>query len=434
MATTGISRTADRAPQNQELQDKASEHQAAPVPLRRNARFQLLWGGAAASTLGIQVSDTAFPLLLLAMTGSATLAGAFGALQMAASLLFGIHGGAVADRCDRRRVLVVADGSRLLAALSVPVAMALGRFTVVHALLVAVVIGATIAYSGPVRLLAVRSVVPPEQLRQALTQDEARLSGAGLMGPPLAGLLLGAGRSVPFLGVAVASLLSLLAACAVRFSRHAEPAAAGPRKDGLRERGGALAGFRYLLADRTLRATVAVVFAINLIGSAMVLPVIVLLRERGASSGGIGLALAGEAVGALAGALLISRLHRLAGPGVLLLGVAWTAVPLFLAPLLPGGAVTVFAALLAMGLGVPALRVMIDLLVFQQVGEELRGRVIGATMTLFTLGMPAGLFGSGVLLDHVAPGAALAVMAGLLALALLPATFDRTLRRAAWPL
>jgi MFS family permease len=432
MTTTGISSAAGPAAREQGPREAAGPVGArpdGPVPLRRNVRFQLLWGGAAASTLGIQVSDTAFPLLLLAMTGSATLAGAFGALQMAASLLFGIHGGAVADRCDRRRVLVVADGVRLLAALSVPVAMALGRFTVVHALLVAAVIGATIAYSGPVRLLAVRSVVPPEQLRQALTQDEARMSGAGLMGPPLAGLLLGAGRSVPFIGVAVSSLLSLLAACAVRFPRHAERPAAGPR-----ERGGALAGFRYLLADRTLRATVGVVLAINLVGSAMVLPVIVLLRERGTSSGGIGLALAGEAVGALAGALLVSRLHRLAGPGVLLLGVSWTAVPLFLAPLLPGGAVTVFAALLAMGLGVPALRVMIDLLVFQQVGEELRGRVIAATMTLFTLGMPAGLFGSGVLLDHVAPGAALAVMAGLLALALLPATFDRTLRRAVWPL
>ncbi|MCX5212316.1 MFS transporter [Kitasatospora sp. NBC_00240] len=431
----------------------ATRKSAQPVPLRRNLRFQLLWGGSAASTLGLHVSDTAYPLLLLAMTGSSTLAGAFGALQIAASVLCGVHGGSVADRYDRRRVLIAADSVRLLAALSVPLAMALDAFSVVHALLVAVVIGATIAYSGPVRLLAVRSVVAPEQLRQALAQDEARMSGAGLAGPPLAGLLLGAGRAVPFLGAALASLLSLASACLVRFPGRAEPAAptvaAGSAADraagevartatdavtATKEDGsGALAGFRHLLADRTLRATLAVVFGINLVGSAVVLPVIVLLRERGVSSGGIGLALAGEAVGAMAGALLVSRLHRLAGPGALLLAVAWFAVPLFLAPLLPGGAATVFAALFLMGLGVPALRVMIDLLVFQQVAEELRGRVIAATMTLFTVGMPAGLFGSGVLLDHVAPGTALSVLALLLALGLLPATFDRTLRRAVWP-
>ncbi|MFE3107403.1 MFS transporter [Kitasatospora indigofera] len=425
---------------------------AQPVPLRRNLRFQLLWGGSAASTLGLHVTDTAYPLLLLAMTGSSTLAGAFGALQMAASVLCGVHGGSVADRYDRRRVLIAADSVRLLATLSVPLAMALDAFSVAHALLVAVVTGATLAYSGPVRLLAVRSVVAPEQLRQALAQDEARMSGAGLAGPPLAGLLLGAGRAVPFLGAALASLLSLATACLVRFPGRAEPAAPAAATTGTAadeatgatsgtttgaaaaaKDSGALAGFRHLLADRTLRSTLAVVFGINLVGSAVVLPVIVVLRDQGVSSGGIGLALAGEAVGAMAGALLVARLHRLAGPGALLLAVAWFAVPLFLAPLLPGGAVTVFAALFLMGLGVPALRVMIDILVFQQVAEELRGRVIAATMTLFTVGMPAGLFGSGVLLDHVAPGTALAVLALLLALGLLPATFDRTLRRAGWP-
>ncbi len=290
------------------------------------------------------------------------------------------------------------------------------------------VIGASVAYGGPVRLLAVRSVVPPSQLRQALARDEARMSGAGLAGPPLAGLLLGAGRGVPFLGAALASGLSLTAACLVRLPRPAGAAdsPAGPR-------GGALAGFRHLLADRTLRATLLVVFGINLAGSAMVLPVMVLLREQGTPSGGIGLALAGEAVGAMAGSLLVGRLHRLAGPGRLLLAVAWSAVPLFVAPLLPGGAVTVFAALLLMGLGVPALRVMIDILLFQQVAEELRGRVVAATMTLFTVGVPAGLLGSGVLLDHVAPDTALTVLAALLALWLLPVTFDRTLRGAAWP-
>lgn len=100
------------------------------------------------------------------------------------------------------------------------------------------------------------------------------------------------------------------------------------------------------------------------------LPVMVLLRDGGTSSAGIGLALAGEAVGALAGAVLVSRLHRLAGPGVLLLVVAWTAVPVTLAPLLPGGVATVFAALFVVGIGVPALRVMLDLLVFQQVPDE----------------------------------------------------------------
>ncbi|MGW4897744.1 MFS transporter [Kitasatospora sp. NPDC004240] len=403
----------------------------APVPLWRNLRFQALWAGQAASTLGMRIADTAYPLLLLAMTGSSTLAGAVGALQIGATVLFGVHGGAVADRYDRRRVLIAADSARLLAAASVPLALWLGGLTVPHALLVAVVLGATIAYGGPVRLLAVRSVVPPEQLRQALAQDEARMSGAGLVGPPLAGYLFGAGRAVPFLGTVLATAVSLAAALVVRFPGRPERTAGAPAAGAREAR--TLDGFRHLAASPLLRPALAVVFVINLTGAAMLLPVIVLLRGQGTSSGGIGLALAGEAVGAIAGAFLVGRLHRLAGPGVLLLATAWICVPVMLAPLLPGGAVTVFAALFVVGLGTPALRVMIDILIFQQVADEFRGRVIAATMTLFTIGMPAGMLGSGLMLDHLSPAVTLAVLTAVLAAALLPATAGRTLRRSSWP-
>ncbi|MGW3043283.1 MFS transporter [Kitasatospora sp. NPDC001159] len=396
-----------------------------PVPLRRNLRFQALWVGQSCATLGMRIGDTAFPLLVLALTGSSTAAGAFGAVQMATTLVLGVHGGSVADRRDRRRVLIISDTARLLALASVPVALALGRLALVHLLLVAAVIGATIAYTGPIRLLALRSVVAPEQLPQALAQDEARMSGAALAGPPLAGFLFGLGRSVPFLGSALASLIALTSAFVVRF-----PSPAAPER---KAEGGALAGFRLLAASPLLRPALAVLLVINLTGAALVLPVMVLLREHGTSSGGIGLALAGEAVGALAGTVLVSRLHRLAGPGVLLLAVAWTAVPVPLAPLLPGGAVTVFAALFVFGAGVPALRVMLDLLVFRQVPDQLRGRVIAATVTLLTAGMPAGAFAAGLLLDHFSPAVALAAIAGVLAAALVPATASRTLRRAVWP-
>ncbi|MBV6696365.1 MFS transporter [Kitasatospora aureofaciens] len=374
----------------------------------------------------MRVGDTAYPLLVLALTGSSTAAGAFGALQMTATLLLGVHGGAVADRLDRRKVLIAADAARLLASASVPAAMALHRLTLAHLLVVAVVVGATIAYSGPLRMLALRSVVAPEQLPQALAQDEARMSGAALAGPPLAGFLFGLGRSVPFLGAALASLLALTAAVAVRFPGRPERAAE-------QQPGGALAGFRLIAASPLLRPALGVLLMINLAGAALVLPVMVLLKDHGTTSGGIGLALAGEALGALAGTLLVSRLHRLAGPGVLLLVTAWAAVPVTLAPLLPGGAATVFAALFVAGVGIPALRVMLDLLVFQQVPDELRGRVIAATMTLLTAGMPAGTLGSGLLLDHLSPAAVLTAIAALLAAALLPSTVGRTLRRAAWP-
>lgn len=397
------------------------------VPLRRNRRFQLLWAGSCASLLGVRTAETAYPLLLLAMTGSPLLAGSFGAVQIGVSVVCGLHGGVVADRHDRRQLILAADAVRFLATMSVVVALALHRFTIVHALLVAAVIGAATSYGGPARMIAVRSVVPPAQLRQALTQEEARGTGAALLGPPLAGLLFGIGRMLPILGTAIGSLLSFAATYAVRFDSRPQPAA-DPAADG-----GIWQGVRVLAGSGLLRATLGVAFALNLVGAALILPVIMLLRAQGSSSGSIGLALAGEAAGAIVGAFLVSRLHRLAGPGRLLLVSGWLCVPLLLAPTLPGGVPVVFLALAAMNLAMPSVRVMIDVLIFQQVPDELRGRVIAATMTVIMLGIPAGMLSSGLLLDQVAPGTALTVLAGLLALGLLPTTTGRALRSAGWP-
>ncbi|MGW4381060.1 MFS transporter [Kitasatospora sp. NPDC004531] len=399
----------------------------AAIPLRRNRRFQTLWAGSAAAMLGTCVADTAYPLLLLAMTDSPTLAGAFGAVQFGSSVLFGLHGGAVADRHDRRRVLIAADTARLIVALSVAVALLTHRLTVPHTLLAAAVIGATMAYGGPSRMLALRAVVPPEQLRQALSQDELRVNGAALAGPPLAGLLLGLGRAVPFLATVAASAAALGASIAVRFdTEKTDPPAE-------KEKGAVFAGLRHLFADPTLRATVLVAVALNVAGSAMLLAVMVLLRDHGTSEAGTGLALAGEAVGGLLGAPLVSRLHRALAPGALLLAVAWSAPLLFGVLVLAEGPLAVFATLLVMSLGIPALRVMVDVLVFQQVPDAMRGRAVAATMTLLMGGLPVGTMTAGLLLDHLPARTVLLALAGLLAAGLLPLTLGRSLRGTSWP-
>lgn len=187
------------------------------LPLRSNRRFQLLWTGSAAASLAARLADTAYPLLLLQLTGSPTAAGAFGAVGLGATLLCGLHGGAVADRRDRRRVLLAADAVRFLTAASLAVALIAHQLTLPHALVAAAVTGAAAAYGGPVRTLAIRAVVPPAQLGQALAREELRGSTAALLGPPLAGLLLAAGQALPAMAIAFGSLLAVLATCLVRF-------------------------------------------------------------------------------------------------------------------------------------------------------------------------------------------------------------------------
>ncbi|MER7789823.1 MFS transporter [Streptomyces sp. NPDC097640] len=404
---------------------EADETAAGIRPLRRNWQFQMLWGGSAASLLGSRMSSTAYPLLLLAMTGSTFAAGAFSGVQLLTQVLFGIHAGTVADRYNRRVILIVADGLRFLASLTVPLALAMDRLTLTHILLVAVVVGATMAYAFPVRTLAIRSVVPKAQLRQALAQDGLRTNGTGLLGPPLAGFLFGLDRPAPFIGATIGSLLSFGAACAVRFDGR--PEASG------KARGGALEGMRFLARSPLLRATVGITFALYLVCSATVLSCLVLLQREGVGGAGTGLALSGEAVGGIVGVLFVSRLHRLMGPGKLLIAASWLYVPPLLVLPLSSSPVLVFFVLAVMLLSDPALDVMTDVLIFQQVPDELRGRVMAATFMLFTLGMPAGTLGSGLLLDFLSPDAVFTVLAVALAVALIPVTLNRTLRESGWP-
>src|SRR5882757_7561900 len=91
-----------------------------------------------------------------------------------ATLLAGLPAGQVVDRFDRRRILVLAEAVRMLAAASVAMALAQHRLTLVHLLVVAAVLGASLPFGGTARLLLVRAVVPSEQLTAALTQEQVR--------------------------------------------------------------------------------------------------------------------------------------------------------------------------------------------------------------------------------------------------------------------
>src|SRR5918992_4843122 len=83
----------------------------APPPLRRNRDFLLLWTGQVASTVGTRASSVAFPLLVLALTGSPSRAGLVAFAQTLPFPLLFLAAGVVVDRVDRKRLLLVADGA-----------------------------------------------------------------------------------------------------------------------------------------------------------------------------------------------------------------------------------------------------------------------------------------------------------------------------------
>ena len=117
-----------------------------PPPLRRNRDFQLLWAGQVVSTLGSRVSTVAFPLLVLAVTGSAAKAGLTVFAETLPLMALVLPAGAVVDRYDRKWIMLVSDAVRAVAMASIAAALLADALAFPHILAVAVVEGVGYAF------------------------------------------------------------------------------------------------------------------------------------------------------------------------------------------------------------------------------------------------------------------------------------------------
>jgi len=192
------------------------------------------------------------------------------------------------------------------------------------------------------------------------------------------------------------------------------------------------AGIAALWSHPVLRAATALIMIVNTIGAGLDLVIVVILRGQGTPPAMIGLTLGAGAVGGLAGAPLVPVLHRIR-PGVLLLAVCLLLIPVLALLAVPAGPWWAAALLFVSMLGVPSIRVVLDVLVFRQAPPSQRGRVIAAVLTLIGLGAPAGLAATGLLLQLLPAAAAMLILAGALAVGVLCCAARPVLWQARWP-
>jgi MFS family permease len=416
-------------------------------PLWRNLQFQTLWIGGSTSTLGVAVADVAYPLAILAITGSPGRAGLFAALLSVGMLTCALPAGQLADRYDRRTLVIAAESCRALVTGAVAAGLIAGWLSLPMLLVAAVLLGAGQSISGAARTPLVRSVVAPEQLTTALVQEEVRQSGAQLAGPPLAGALYAIralAHAVPLLFTAGSFLVALLSAVLMKVmpggarpDPHVAAARAPSEQDDGKPTadehdGGMLTGLRTIWSHPILRPAMAIFTLVNTVAAGVDLIIIVLLRHQHVPSGVIGLVLASAAMGALAGAPLVKLLHRLR-PGVLVISEAALLVAGFFLLALPFGPWWVAGILFVSMLAVPAMRVLLDVLVLRQAPDRERGRVIAAVMVLLGLGTPVGVSAAGLLLQYLTATTTMLLLGAVLALAVAVFAPRRTLLQAQWP-
>lgn len=394
-------------------------------PLRANRDFQLLWAGQAVSGLGSRVSAIGYPLLVLALTGSPALTGVVGFVGTLPYIVFQLPAGAVADRLDRRRLMIACDVGRAAALGSIPAALALGRLTVALAAVAAFVEGTLFVFFRLGEVGAIRAVVSPDQYPQALSQNEGRLRAAALLGQPIGGSLFALGAGAPFLADACSYLASLGTLLLIRTPFQEERAGAARRHAvaELRE------GIAWLGRERFILVTVLAAATTNLLFQALVLVIIVLERGRGAPPSVIGLILAGFGAGGVLGSLSAARLQRRLRPTAIVIGAVW--VWALLTPLVAvvGQAALLAAVLAGLAFLGASWNVAVNTYYLSVVPDRLVGRVSSVGSLAAFGALPLGSLAGGLLLQAAGPvAAAAAIAAAMLAVAVLT-TLSRSVRR-----
>ena len=396
-----------------------------PPPLRRNRDFFLLWSGLAVSVLGSRIATIAYPLLVLALTGSPALAGVVGFLATLPYLLFQLPAGALVDRWNRKRVMLASDAARAVAVGTIVVAMAADALTLAHIMVVAFVEGSLFVFFSLAEVGAVRHIVRREELPAALSQNEARERGAGLLGQPLGGILFDLGRALPFLVDALSYVVSFVTVSLIRrdFQEEREPARQRLVAD-IRE------GVSWLWSQPFLRAAALLVAGSNFLFQALFLVVIVIAREEGASPTLIGVILAGLGVGGVAGSLAAPLLQRHVPMKAVVIGANWVWA-LVLAPIAVVPNLYAIGVLLAVAAFVgPAWNVVIGAYQLAIVPDRLLARVSSAETLVAFGAIPLGSLAAGLLLEVVGGrSAALALAAGMVVVAV-AATLSRGIRAA----
>ncbi|WP_330231599.1 MFS transporter [Nocardia sp. NBC_00508] len=292
-----------------------------------NRDFLLLWTGQAGSLVGFHGVRIAYPLVVLAVTGSPAAAGWAGFALSLPSLLLQIPAGVIADRIDRMRILMVCQFVGMTATVLAAVAIATHTPGLVPVLVVTAFIeGSVCVFVGVTEVGVIRDMVPPAQRPAAFSLLEAEQPIAALAGRAAGATIYGAARWLPFVVNAASYLYCLTALSLIRFRRPASPPPAEPADrsvgHGLRD------GPRIVLGDPFLRASTAAIGASNIVIQVVLLLIVVALTTGGYPTWTVGVVLASAGVGGLFGAAAAARLVARSGPRLVYRGAlwAWTAL------------------------------------------------------------------------------------------------------------
>lgn len=379
-----------------------------PAMLRalHHPNFRLFFGGQLVSLVGTWMQSVAQAWLVYRLSGSSLALGAVGFMSQIPVLLLAPFGGAVADRVSRHRVVLGTQAASMLLAFVLAALTLTGTVQVAHLYVLALLLGVVNAFDIPARQAFIAELVDREDLSNAIALNSSMFNGARIVGPAIAGVLVGLiGEGWCFFANGISFLAVLGSLLAMHVSSRPDVTGRGSPMAEILE------GFRFVLHARGIRALLLLLGTLSLTA----MPYVVLMpifadRILHGGAKGLGILMGASGIGALIGALTLAGrtklrgLGRLVAAGCLTFGVclllfAWSrSFWVSTAILVPGG----FSMMVQMA--------GTNTLVQSMTPDALRGRVMAVYSMMF-IGMgPFGSLLAGALAQRI--GAPATVAAG----------------------
>jgi MFS family permease len=386
----------------------------------RHRDFAIFWSGALAANTGAWLTNLAVPFVLFEITGSAFWVGLVSLAQFVPGILLSPLGGALADRYDRRRLLLLTQSGMAVSALLLWATWISG-VREPAAILALVGLGGVFAgINMPSWQSFVNDLVPRDDLMSAVTLNSLQFNAARSIGPAIAGVLLAAfGPGWAFLlnGVSFVFVLAALGVVRARPRRQAAKAPGGVTRQ-------FVAAVRYTRSQPGIRMAILVSVLVGVLGNP-IFQFTVVFAGSVFHVGPVALGVLNAALGlgaVLAAPLVSGWNHRLSLGTV----VRWSLVLYSLAIIgfgLAPGFVAGVVALVVVGGSFLAANSASNTAIQLIVAEPMRGRVLALRIVLFTASFPVGAVGQGYLSDLIGPrvtvvGAGVAMLLCAAALAL----------------
>jgi predicted MFS family arabinose efflux permease len=373
--------------------------------------FRILWFGACTSSVGTWMQKLAQSWLVLQISNSPFLLGLDAFLGEIPIFLFSLVGGAVADRMDRRLLLIASQVIQMSCAFALALLFAFDVVRVWHILSLSFIVGFAQAFGGPAYAALIPALVKADDLPNAIALNSIQFNLARVIGPMLGGLALtelGAAWCFALNGVSYLAVIASLLVLRVRF--RLAPGEASILAS-------VKAGLDFIRRQAAMLSLIGLAFSTTVLGVPVVVFLPVFARDvfkQGPDIYTLLLSLSGA--GSIAGALLVAGFSENRHKGWAALAALVTLGASIAGFALSRSLVLSCALLFVAGASLMVVFAMVTSLVQLLTRDEMRGRVMSVYNVAFRGGMPIGSLVTGMLVPVFGAPAVLGVAGGLLVL------------------